>query len=73
MSVDKANRTLGFLRRNLKIGSKSIKERTYKALVRPVLEYASTVWDPYTEENIKKIESVQRRAASDKHPVSVRC
>ena len=63
MTVNKANRTLGFLRRNLKIGSKSIKERAYKALVRPVLEYASTVWDPFTEENTSKIESVQRRAA----------
>lgn len=62
-TVNKANRTLGFLRRNLKIGSKSIKERAYKALVRPVLEYGSSVWDPYTVENTSKVESVQRRAA----------
>ena len=61
-TVNKANRTLGFLRRNLKIGSKSIKERAYKALVRPVLEYGSSVWDPYTAENNIKIEAVQRRA-----------
>ena len=62
-TVDKANRALGFLRRNLKIGSKSIKERAYKALVRPILEYSSTVWDPHTEENSTKVEAVQRRAA----------
>jgi hypothetical protein len=43
----KANRTLGFLRRNLNVGSTSVKENAYKTLVRPTLEYASTVWDPY--------------------------
>ena len=50
----KANQTLGFLRRNLKAGSVSIKERAYKALVRPVLEYASPVWDPYTAKDIAR-------------------
>lgn len=59
----KANRTLGFLRRNLKLGSLKTKDLAYKALVRPILEYASTVWDPHTEENIKELEAVQRRAA----------
>ena len=32
-------------------------------LVRPQLEYASTIWDPWTQRNIKKVEAVQRRAA----------
>ena len=32
-------------------------------MVRPVLEYASSVWDPHTLNNINKIEAVQRRAA----------
>ena len=27
------------------------------------LEYASAVWDPFTEDNIHKLEAVQRRAA----------
>jgi hypothetical protein len=31
--------------------------------VRPSLEYASTVWDPHTQANINKVESIQRRAA----------
>eukprot|EP00745_Piridium_sociabile_P028257 TRINITY_DN45450_c0_g1_i15.p1 TRINITY_DN45450_c0_g1~~TRINITY_DN45450_c0_g1_i15.p1 ORF type:complete len:218 (-),score=38.33 TRINITY_DN45450_c0_g1_i15:57-710(-) len=35
----------------------------YKAFVRPLLEYASSVWDPYTQRNIDRIEAVQRRAA----------
>jgi len=35
----------------------------YKAMVRPVLEYASPVWDPNTAININLLESVQRSAA----------
>ena len=34
----------------------------YKSLVRPHIEYASPVWSPITKEDIKRIESVQRRA-----------
>ena len=59
----KANSTLGFLRRNLNINSTSVKEQAYKSLVRPSLEYACSVWDPYFTEDINQIESVQRRAA----------
>ena len=31
-------------------------------LVRSQVEYASSVWSPYTKENINKIDKVQRRA-----------
>ena len=61
--VTKANKSLGFLRRNLKVKSKKIKETAYLSIVRPCLEYACSVWDPYTEKLIKKLETVQRRAA----------
>ena len=60
---DKANRTIGFLRRNLSVGSVSIKQQAYFSLVRPLVEYASTVWDPYTQANIQKLEMVQQLAA----------
>jgi hypothetical protein len=59
----KANRTLGFLRRNLNVGSTSVKENAYKTLVRPTIEYASTVWDPYHQKDIQQFEMVQRRGA----------
>ena len=59
----KANKTLGFLRRNLKISATQLKVSAYKAMVRPTLEYACTVWDPYTKINEDRLESVQRRAA----------
>jgi hypothetical protein len=35
---NKANSTIGFLKRNLNIANKSIKERAYQSLVRPSLE-----------------------------------
>ncbi|MCG8047766.1 MAG: reverse transcriptase family protein, partial [Candidatus Thiodiazotropha endolucinida] len=60
---NKANRTIGFLRRNLSIGAIAIKQQAYFSLVRPLVEYASTVWDPHTQVNIHRLEMVQRRAA----------
>ena len=42
----KANRTLGFLRRNLYSCPQAVKKAAYKGLVRPVLDYGSSVWDP---------------------------
>ena len=59
----KANNTLAFLRRNLHIHSTQLKTTAYKTLVRPLLEYGCTVWDPYTEGSIHQLEMVQRRVA----------
>ena len=59
----KANNTLAFLRRNLRINSPELKATAYKALVRPLVEYCSTVWDPSTNKSIHQLEMVQRRAA----------
>jgi hypothetical protein len=56
-----ANRTLGFLKRNIKTKHENIKSLSYKTLVRPQLEYASSVWSPHTQVNIHKLEMVQRR------------
>ena len=60
-TCSKANRALVFLRRNLKISASNIKKKAYKVFVRPLLEYAASVWDPYSQKNIAKIEAVQRR------------
>ncbi len=61
--TNKASRSLGFLNRNLHVKSRNIKEKAYLSLVRPQLEYATTVWDPYHQNQIDKVEKVQRRAA----------
>ena len=63
MTVAKGNLTLGVLKRNLRHCPRSIKDMAYKTILRPKLEYASAVWDPFTEDNIRKLEAVQRRAA----------
>ena len=59
----KANRTLWFLRRNLYSCPQEVKEAAYKGLVRPVLNYGSSVWDPPGVVLQEELESVQKRAA----------
>ena len=61
--VMKANLSLGFLRRNLSSCPEGVKEAAHKAIVRPYVEYASSVWDPHLKKHVKQIEGVQRRAA----------
>ena len=62
-TVNKGNRTLGFVRRILRISSKTMKELAYKALVRPCLEYTAAIWDPHDKKHIQNLEKIQRRAA----------
>ena len=59
----KGNRTLGFIKRNLRECTKQVKAASYTTLVRPVLEYSSTVRDPPTQSNIQTLEQIQKRAA----------
>ena len=59
----KANRTLGFLRRTLFSCPQNVKEAAYKGMVRPILEYGSSVWDPHPEKLQEELEKVQNRAA----------
>ena len=59
----KANNTLAFLRRNISRCSRDVNVRCYESLVRPNLEYTSSVWDPYIMSNIQQLEAVQRSVA----------
>ena len=59
----KANRTLGFLRRNLFSCPQDVKEAAYKSMVQPILEYGSTVLDPHCNGLNDEMENVQKRAA----------
>jgi hypothetical protein len=56
--VKKGNSTLGFLRRNLHISNNQVKSTTYMSLVRPGLEYCSTVWNPSTKDLTRKLKMV---------------
>ena len=59
----KGNRTLGFINRKLRECTKPVKATSYTTITRPVLEYASTVWDPTTQSSIQTLEEIQKRAA----------
>ena len=60
----KANtENLGFLRRNLFSCPQDLKEAAYKSLVRPLLEYGSTVWDPHCNGLNDELENVQKCTA----------
>ena len=59
----KANRTLGLLRRTLSPCSKDVKNRAYQALVRPQMEYGSEAWNPYCTTTAQSLEGVQKAAA----------
>ena len=61
-TTKKANKTLAFLRRNISNCPSHIKDKCYKTLVRPILEYGSAVWDPHFKIDIDRFEKVQKRA-----------
>ena len=61
--ANSGNKMLGFARRNLRINSICMKNLAYNMLVRPKMEYASAVWDPYQSDQTAELEKVQRRAA----------
>ncbi|XP_052212121.1 uncharacterized protein LOC127831167 [Dreissena polymorpha] len=63
ITAKKGNSTLGFLQRNLRVSNEKVKTTAYTSLVRPGLEYCSTVWNPFTKDLVYKLEMVQRRAA----------
>ena len=48
---------------NLPINSVKVNETAYKGIVRPILEYSSSVWDPHHQKYKSQLEMVQRRVA----------
>jgi hypothetical protein len=56
-----------------------VKAAAYITLVRPSIEYASAVWDPYAKKQTMQLDSIQCRAARfvnnnfyDREPGSVK-
>jgi hypothetical protein len=60
--ANKAYRVLGLLRTSLYKAPVKVKLLAYKTLCRPLLEYASDVWDPFLKKDIRTIEMVQHKA-----------
>ncbi|KAK3098631.1 hypothetical protein FSP39_021388 [Pinctada imbricata] len=58
----KANTTLGFLRRNLRNVPEHCRKTAYISLVRSIMEYGATIWNPYLKGDIDKLEKIQNRA-----------
>ena len=59
----KANGVLVFLKHNLYNCNPQIRSQAYLLYIRPILEYASTVWAPYIKSSIEKLEAIQRHTA----------
>ena len=57
-----ANGVLGLIERNVRGTSQKLRQQAYFSLVRPHLEYCSTVWNPYIKKDVNKIENIQHRA-----------
>ena len=60
--VAKANSRVGLIRKHFSNLTPQIFLPLYKALIRPILEYASVIWNPSLIQDSKEIEKVQRRA-----------
>ena len=60
--VNKANSIMGVIRRTFEFMDKKVFKTLFTSLVRPHIEYANQVWNPYLKKHIEIIENVQKRA-----------
>ena len=61
--IKAANRVLAIVRRTFYHMTAPIFRQVFKGLVRPILEYAQSVWSPKSKRLISDIEDVQRRGS----------
>jgi len=62
IAAAKANRVIGQIRRSFRCRDPNIVKLLYTSLVRPHIEYANSIWNPYFQKDIDRLERVQRRA-----------
>ena len=60
-STAKANKVVGIIRRTFDFLTDDLLVRLYKSLVRPLLEYGHSVWQPQHKTLCSDVEDVQRR------------
>ena len=63
MITAKANSVRGFLQHNLCKCPSRVKSSSYTTYFHLILDYTCSVWSPYQQHKISKIEMVQGRAA----------
>lgn len=62
LTINKAKGVLGFIKRWAKeFNDPYVTKTLYTSLVRPILEYASIIWDPIYQTHADSIESVQKQ------------
>jgi len=59
----KANHTLGFLKCSMYNLPMYLHKHNYKQPILPMLDYCSSIWDPYHYNAINQLEIIQHRAA----------
>ena len=59
-TVSKARKISGLIIRTMTYKSPDIMVPLFKSLIRPILEYANPVWNPYLQKFIDQLEKVQR-------------
>jgi len=60
--IRKANNVLGTTKRNFNSRDPIVIRSLYTTLIRSILDYASTIWNPHHLGNIRKLEKILRRA-----------
>ena len=59
----KATNILNLLHHHMYSCNISSKQKAFRSIVLPVLDYTSIVWNPHTQKNISVLENIQNRAA----------
>jgi hypothetical protein len=62
-AVGKANNMIGMFKRTFATRDTKIWSKLYKTYIRPHLEFAIPVWNPFKQKEIDKLEKVQRRVS----------
>lgn len=58
ITVSKANKVLGIIKRSVGTANRDAFSRLYTSLVKPILEYAAPVWNPHLAKDIHALETV---------------
>ena len=59
--ASKANQRLGMIRRCFSNHSSDVIKPLYQAIVHPIIEYNSPVWNPWLLKDIQELDKVQKR------------